>query len=226
MKLFFMPQLSPEWWEVRRGVPTASAFDRIITPAKGELSKSASGYIAELCGDVLCQTPNYFTQQGRPINSFAIQNGIDTEPEARRWLSMNARLDVAEVGFCYNADLGIGCSPDGLIGHEFNPESGGDFNGHPWFEAKCQGVVELKCPLLATQVEYILAGTLPTDYKPQCHGHLIVTGAAYCEFVSYARGAAPLRVRVERDGYTDKVEAAVKTFVEQYRAALDRVRRK
>ncbi len=38
MKVSMMKQLSPEWWEARRGIPTASAFDRILTkiaPAGG-----------------------------------------------------------------------------------------------------------------------------------------------------------------------------------------------
>ena len=36
-----MPQGWPEWFEARRGRPTASNFNRIITAAKGELSKSS-----------------------------------------------------------------------------------------------------------------------------------------------------------------------------------------
>jgi hypothetical protein len=41
-------QGSAEWFARRLGIPTASEFDRIITAAKGDLSKSASKYAQAL----------------------------------------------------------------------------------------------------------------------------------------------------------------------------------
>jgi hypothetical protein len=220
-------QATPEWWGLKRGIPSSSDFDRIITPAKGELSKSAKGYMAQLIADVFWPTANYFTEQGRPINTYAMQNGTDTEPEARKWLSFDAGLDVQEVGFVINDDFTCGCSPDGMLGFDMpKGEAAGEWRDHPYFQATCAATVELKCPLLATQAEYLLDGELPMQYKPQVHGHMVVTGATKVEFVSYARGLPPLRLTVERDGYTDKVEAAVKQFVADYQAALERMRKR
>ena len=51
--LFDFAQYSPEWWNVRRGIPTASEFDRILTPATGKPSKSADGYACQLIGERL-----------------------------------------------------------------------------------------------------------------------------------------------------------------------------
>ena len=223
MKVFFLPQVSDRWWTVHRGIPSASNFDKIITPAKGDLSKQAEDYIDELISDVMCQTPNYFTERGHPINSYAIQRGVDLEPEARRWLAYDAGLDVTEVGFCVNEDFTLGCSPDGVIGLKFVEASTGDWCGESYFDATAEGVAELKVPLLKTHAGYLRRGILPVDYKPQAHGHLVVTGANFVEFVSYAREMPPLRIRVERDEYTDKVSKATKDFVGMYKAALEKV---
>ncbi len=226
MKVIHGVQGDDIWWEVKRTVPSASRFDEIIQPVKGELSKSADNYIAELVAEHFVYGPGYFTTTGHPVNTFAIQQGKDTEPEARRWVAMDSGLEVAEVRFCLSDDLSIGCSPDGLIGLTWEPEAEGKHNGEDYYAAKTEGVLELKVPLLKTHSAYLAKGILPPDYKPQCHGHLIVTGATYCEFVSYSKFMPPLRVRVVRDSYTDKVEAALKTFVEQYAEALAKVRRK
>lgn len=212
-------QLSPQWWSVKRGRPSSSSFDRIITPAKGDYSSQAEDYQAELIGDIVCQNPEYFTQQGRPINNYAIQNGIDTEPLARRWLAHEAELDVVEVGCCFTDDLSFCCSPDGVVGLQPAPEPDGEIEGVPYYSATTTATVELKCPLPKTQASYLLKGRLPPEYKPQVHGHLVVTGAQYVEFVSYSPTLAPLRIRVEADEYTDKLRKALERFQEEYAAA-------
>jgi hypothetical protein len=56
VKVFLMPQLSPEWWQVRRAVPTASNFDKIMTAEKRKYSSSATKYIASLIAEAVCQT--------------------------------------------------------------------------------------------------------------------------------------------------------------------------
>lgn len=223
MKVFKMPQLSDSWWECRRGVPTSSEFNRIITCVKGDLSTSADEYIAELIADVVMQTPAYFSEKGKPANSFAQQQGQDTEPEARKWFEFDAGVNVAEVGFVMDDQFRFGCSPDGLIGLEIADKPGGEFNGHPWYEATAQATLELKCPLLKTQASYLLKGTLPSDYKPQVHGHMAVCGFEYCEFVSYAAGLTPLRVKTERDDYTKKVVAALEGFWQKFEDAKRRL---
>lgn len=224
MKVIFGPQGDDSWWAVKRGIPSSSDFDKIITPVKGDLSKSADAYLDQLIADVMCQTPNYFTERGVPVNTYAVQQGQNLEPEARKWLAFDANLDVTEVSFCLNDEGTLGCSPDGVLGLEWAPDAGGEHGGQPWYAATLQGTVELKVPLRHTHVGYLRKGKLPDDYKPQVHGHLVITGAAYCEFVSYARDLPPLRVRVERDEYTDKVEAATRELVGLYREALEKVR--
>ena len=45
-------QLSPEWFELRCGIPGASNFDKIFT-TKGEKSKQAEGYMHTLLAEWL-----------------------------------------------------------------------------------------------------------------------------------------------------------------------------
>lgn len=198
MKTFMCVQNSPEWWELRRGVPTASNFDRIITPKTGALSKSADALICELIAD---SRRGCMPEEG-PI-SRPMQNGIDTEPEARRWYEMEKGIDVRRVGFCLTDDDRFGCSPDALVGED--------------------GGLELKCPELKTQAAYLLAGELPAEYRPQVHGCLIVTGRAWWDFLSYAPGLPPLLIRVTPDAYTDALRKALDDFWAKLEAAKAKI---
>lgn len=194
-----MAQYSPEWWEVRRGIPTASQFDKILTPT-GKASAQADDYAAELIGDICCLNPNFLTE--RPMTR-AMANGRDMEPEARRWFEMEKECRVQQVGFCVSDDGRFGCSPDGLVGED--------------------SVLELKCPMAKTQVKYLLDGGLPAEYRPQCHGHLLVTGRPVVWFCSYAPGLPGLIVKVVPDEYTVKLAAALAVFSEKFQAAKAKI---
>lgn len=222
MKVFLMDQLSGEWWTVRRGIPTASDFDKIMTAKDGTLSKSVDKYIASLIADVVNLSPNYFTTKGRPVTP-AMQHGTDSEPKARRFLQFDMMLDIREVGFCMTDDFRFGSSPDGLIGLQLSGEPTGEFHGEPYYDATCEGVVELKCPDLDTQIYCLMKGESPTEKPQQNAGHLIVTGAKYVLFMSYAAGAAPFIKRTEPDAYTTKMANALELFWESYQKTLRRL---
>jgi hypothetical protein len=199
MKIIECVQGTGEWWEAKRGIPSASNFDRILTAVSAKPSAQAEDYICELVADMASLNPPYFTNQGKPINA-AMQHGINTEPEARRWYELQRNVDVRKVGFCVSDDERIGCSPDGLLGEDAG--------------------IEIKCPELKTQAKYLLNGTLPNEYKCQVHGSLIVTGRAYWEFLSYAPGLPPFLIRVEPDPFTAKLKAALAEFLVQFTEAL------
>lgn len=200
MKIFRdLIQGSDEWKAVRKGKPTASRFSDIITAAKGELSKSATGYIRELIGECYC--PDWEPWHG---NQF-MDRGKELEPEARECFIAEIMLDVREVGFVLGPDGICGCSPDGLIYENGIPVSG----------------VEIKCPIPKTHVGYIMDGGLPDDYKQQVHGSLAITGLNEWHFWSYFPGMRPHHVIVHRDEYTAKVESALKEFVAKYREAME-----
>lgn len=199
MKIFKCVQYTPAWWEARRGIVTASAADRILTPT-GKVSAQQDGYIAELIADIVDLSPNAFSERGR-IGTAAMEAGRQAEPKARNWYSMVRNVNVQQVGFVLSDCGRFGGSPDGLVGEE--------------------GGLELKCPLLKTQAGYLMDGeVLPNDYKPQVHFHLIVTNRPWWDFMSYAEGLPPLLIRVTPDDYTVKLAEALADFLRKYDAAL------
>lgn len=200
MKVYEFAQYSSDWWAVRRGVPTASEFSSIITPEKGQLSKQAHSYACQLVADLF--DPYYGCHED--YQTAAMRNGTIMEPEARRFYAFDRGEDVRQVGFCTTDDGRFGCSPDGLVGDE--------------------GGLELKSPSPKVHVQYLLAGGVPAEYRPQVHGHLVVTGREWWDFMSYCRGFPPLLVRVVPDDYTAALRKALDGFWVQYQAMLASVR--
>lgn len=182
-------QGTEEWAEARRGKPTASCADQIITPAKGNISTAADDYACQLLAETILPAHYWF---GEDFQNSAMANGTNTEREARDYFELQRGVDVQQVGFVTTDDGRFGASPDGLIG-----ESEG---------------LELKCPKHKTHIRYLIDGVLPVKYKPQVHWSMVVTGRKQWSFMSYAVGLPPLIVLVETDEYTVKVAEAMEQF--------------
>lgn len=201
MKIIDVEQGTPAWHKLRLGIPTASEFGRIITPAKGEYAKGAETYINELVSESLGE---YRTFQGTPDT----ERGIRLEVEAVRWLKLRHGYATRGVGFCLSDCGRYGASPDRLLE-----------DGSP---------LEVKCPLLKTLIgwrtEWEETGSLPVEHRAQCHGEMFVTGASRCLFLAYSDNpyAEHLLVEVKRDEFTEKLGAAVLKFCDR----LEVVRRR
>ncbi len=191
-------QGSEQWFSLRRGRVTASQFKRIITPAKGEYSKQAAGYMRDLLVESFC--PDF----AKFIGTFYTDRGTEMEPEARKAFEAHTGLTTEQVAFVTSERWQhvVGCSPDSLI-------KDGD---------KYVAGLELKCPSPFTHAEYIEAGVLPDEYKAQVHGSMAVTGLNRWHFFSYFPGLAPFHLVVERDAYTAKLADALDQFVIEYGA--------
>ncbi len=177
MKIINCEQRSEEWYEARLGIPTASNFDKIIT-LDGKPSKSRKKYMYQLAGEKCAG-------QIEPVfQSYAMQKGIDSEPWARKFYELTRNKEVIEVGFCLEDGGKWGASPDGMIGNE--------------------GLIEIKCPLVATHVEYLINNELPSEYFHQVQGQMFVTGREWTDFISYFPGLRPLIVREEAHGIFQK----------------------
>jgi hypothetical protein len=192
-------QGTDEWLQLRKGRPTASRFSDIITAAKGELSKSANGYICELIGETFCPEFEYWSG-----NKYT-ERGTELEAAARVSFCEITGYEIEQVGFCLADDGVSGCSPDGLI------MDGG----------KYVSGVEIKCPTPRVHVGYVLDGVLPSDYKQQVHGSMVITGLDHWHFFSYFPGMQPLHLIVKRDDYTEKLSESLNQFVANYKTARD-----
>jgi putative phage-type endonuclease len=174
MKIIECEQNSPQWFAARCGIPTASNFDLIIT-VKGERSKQREKYLYQLAGERIIRASEESYQ------SEAMLRGIEMESEGREFYQLITGYEVTQTGFCITDDDSCGASPDSLVNTD--------------------GLLEIKCPKLATHIGYLLSGTLPSDYFQQTQGQLFVTGRKWVDFLSYYPGLKPLLLRV----YPDKI---------------------
>lgn len=168
-------QRSEEWYEIRRGMLTASTVGDLITPKtiKTASNDRTRAVVAQLAAERISGwTDPTFTSDD-------MFRGILHEPLARlRYAEtqLPASTPVTEVGFIVRDIDGhsLGYSPDGLVGTD--------------------GLIEIKCPRAKEHVRTIAAGEAPAHYVPQCQAALLVTGRDWIDYVSFCAGL-PLYVK-------------------------------
>ena len=185
-------QGSPEWLSERAGKVTASMVSAVL--AKPETA-GFRDYQAQLVAEILTGKP-----QGSDYTNAAMQFGTEMEPLARSAYEAETGFSVDEVGFCQHPTIDrAGASPDGLVGNS--------------------GLVEIKCPKVATHLAYLIAGVVPAGYKNQMLWQMACTGRDWCDFASF-RPDLPEHlqlfiVRFKRDPERIKeLETAVVAFLD------------
>lgn len=197
MTVIDAPQRTDAWFAARRGLPTCSRFDKILTAVKGAPSAAQDALIDELLAEALCP-PEEGLLRGHMTPE--MEHGMKLEAEARCCYELEyATGPVVEVGFVLSACGRFGGSPDALVGED--------------------GGAEIKCPNASTHIGYLRAGVLPNDYRCQVHGYMVVTGRAWWDFFSYHRGLPRFHLRVQRDEFTVKLTAGVSAFCDRYAEA-------
>lgn len=180
-----IPQGTPEWHAARAGWVTCSELSSLM--AKGD-GKMRTKYLRQLAAECLI---------GRSASSFKgniyTEMGKDTEPVARELLELEVGRPIIETGIIRNHDIGVSCSPDGLVGDD--------------------EMAEFKCCIPTVQIERLEKGTLPSEYVLQVQGSLLVTGRKACWFQSYSPDLPRLVIRVEPDfAKHAEIRAAVAIF--------------
>lgn len=187
---FDLAQGSDDWLAARLGIPTASCFDKIVTPKTLELSKASKPYLCRLLAEWM---------YGAPLEAFTsgwMDRGKDLEPEAIRYYEMERECETLAIGLVLTEDGMAGASPDRLVGDG--------------------GALELKCPALETHVGYMLEPqSLVDEYRLQVQGQLWVIGRAWADVMSYSPGFPAVIVRVLPDERAQKaLTVHVPAFVE------------
>lgn len=196
MNISYVKQGTPEWFEVRAGKPTASNFDKIIT-TQGEPSKQKTKYLYKLAGEAVSGITD------ESYKSEAMARGNELEDEARSFYQLVNDCKVHQIGFCFS-DIGAGCSPDGLI--------------------EDNGILEIKCPLSSTHIEYLLNGKLPSTYYQQVQGALFITGREWLDFISYYPGIKPFIIRVTPDeDFQQALERELKSFINELNIIITKI---
>lgn len=201
MKTIDCVQGSDRWLSARLGIPTASQFHRIITPAKGDLSKQARKYAYQLVAERLLQQP-----VEAAIGELEwVARGKLLEPLAVQQYEFTTDVETKPVGFI-TTDCGrIGCSPDRLI-------------------VGAQGGLEIKCGSPATHIGYLLDGP-GDDHKPQIQGQLAIAELAWSDLYGYHPELPAVLLRTHRDEpYIAKMQAALREFLDMLDDMLARAR--
>jgi putative phage-type endonuclease len=190
-------QGSELWFAARCGKVTASRVADVIAKTKTGPSTSRANYAAQIVAERL--TGN--VQES--YTNAAMQHGTETEPEARRTYEFFSGRTVHEVGFVAHPTIAMtGCSPDGLTDDE--------------------GMVEIKCPIVATHIETLLGASVPGKYITQIQWQLACTGRAWCDFVSYDnRMPESMRLFVKRIERDDARIAELEREVIKFLAEVD-----
>jgi hypothetical protein len=179
-------QGSLEWFDVRKGIPTASEFECIVKRLKsGGRSAERRTYLLQLAGEQLTGDP----PEG--FSSIYTERGKALEPEARDLYAMIADVEPQQVGFITNH--GAGCSPDSLIGSD--------------------GMLEIKTKAPKYLIEAILADEFCAEHVAQCQGALWVAERDWIDLCVYWPGLPPLIKRAHRDeAYIANLAAEVAAF--------------
>jgi hypothetical protein len=191
VKIHPAKQGTREWLIARAGLPTASQFDRILTPKTMKASSSQEGYMHQLLAEWLLGMPD----QG---SSDFMKRGTFIEGQAVSWYELQRDVTVERVGLVTRDDDRAGCSPDGLVGAD--------------------GGLELKCPSAKEHVGNLLSMT--GDYRCQVQGGMWITGRAWWDLVSFNPDLPSALVRFERsEAFISLLEEQVLAFSERLEQA-------
>lgn len=185
MKLHFMPQRSPEWDAIRLGRLTASCAADAVSQPNAKSKASFDGVIEtesrrtvryQLAMErIIRQTLT------RKIDTPAIRQGIEREPEARYQFEIARKAVVYECGFIEHATMNTGFSPDGYLGN-------------------VDETVEIKCFEWKNHLANVFGSDDDMDNDIWCqlmHG-LYVTGAKAAHLVFWCPDVAPnLRLHIK-----------------------------
>jgi len=196
MQIFEVDQGSDEWRKLRTGKVTASVVEYVVAPPLRSGGESAGR--RNLRAKIIAET-----MTGQPTEcifvSAAMKNGVENEPLARAAYEIALGLTVNQIGFALHASVErFGCSPDGLVGVD--------------------GLIEIKCPLPATHISYMLAGIPAPEYVAQMQAQMSVTDREWCDFVSFCpsmpfRHQLFVRRLMRDDGYILGMESEIKIFL-------------
>lgn len=188
MKIIECIQGSPEWFEARIGIPTASEFSRIITPKTWKMSSQAEGYANLLIGEILLREsldirpPTFYEERGKLLEAEAVDNYV-----------FEMGVKIKRAGFCVQDDYKYGCSVDVLVDED--------------------GIAEMKCPNGETHMGYVFKEKVPDEHYAQVQGQLLVTKRKWNDWYSHYPALPSALIRTERDeGFISALEDHLDKF--------------
>ena len=211
-------QRSPEWYEHRRGLPTASRFATIMADGKdGGESVTRAKYMRILAGEIITGQVSEETYRNE-----AMERGNAIEPEARAYYERTRFVDLEQIGFVrrtvrvpIGTDYVVGASPDGAV-----------VSSTP--NGSLKRLLEIKSsrPDLIIEVAQRGAAGFPPAHRAQCQGNLWVTGYDEIELMLYCheKMPAPSFVLDRDEPYIARIKAETERFVYELNQLVKRIR--
>ena len=210
MRVFHVAQNTAEWLQIRCGRITASRIADVI--AKPSINKDGKERKTKY-GEMACKT-KYRKElvaerlSGRCAEHYvspAMDHGSEMERYARAAYEVATGADVEQIGFVLHGNMDFaGASPDSLVDSD--------------------GGLEIKCPNTETHLDWMDAGVVPEEYRPQMYWGMGCTGREWWDFLSFDdRLPDGLRIfckRLERD---DKIIAEMEYAVMEFNAEIEAV---
>ena len=167
-----LEQGTEEWLAARCGILTASTIGQLITPKT--VKTANNDYSRALTTALVAERITGYVEPIIPSRD--MERGTLDEPYARAAYAKHMGVDVDEIGFMVRDFDGhrLGYSPDGMVGND--------------------GLIEIKSRRQKKHLDTILADEVPLENMAQIQTGLLVSGRAWCDYVSYC-GGMPLYIK-------------------------------
>lgn len=199
IQIFDCDQNSSEWYEARRGVPTASMFATVMAKGRsGGESLTRKKYLYKLAGELLTGE----VQEG--FTNAHMERGHEMEPDARNMYALMTDAQPQLVGFVRNGPKGA--SPDSLVGDA--------------------GMLEIKTKLPDLLIDVLIRDEFPAEHKAQCQGALWVAEREWIDIAVYWPKLPLFIKRAYRDeAYIADMSRAVDAFNSELAEVVEKVRK-
>lgn len=179
MKIHHIEQRSEAWFDKRKGMPCTSGFKNIITPTGAPTkNERRTKYRNRLIAERLLG----YNMDDKFENQWTLR-GKELEPQAAEEFAKFYGVDLIDGCFITDDDERIGCSPDRIIGLNYDDAT---------------AALEIKCLSPWEHLGLLLDGP-DKDYKQQVQGQLLVGEFDRVHLWAWHPQMPPVHVPTERD---------------------------
>ena len=202
IEVFNMEQGTPEWFQCRAGIASASEFSTILAKGKGGgESVTRRKYLYRLAGERICGEPE------ETFTSPVLERGHAMEGEAADWFAFTREVELQQVGFIKSSDCGgMGYSPDRLIG--------------------ANGLLEIKTNKPSVLIDLLQKDEFPPEHLAQTQGGIFVSGRDYIDLVCFWPGLPKLVKRAVPDrAYQATLRSEITRFNDELCALVEKIKK-
>jgi putative phage-type endonuclease len=194
-------QRTEEWYKIRLGRVGGSESSVLSVKGKSQSGLGAAAF-------TLLYEKAYEIIQKEPVKenivTFAMQRGMDLEPEAIHEYELIKMVKVDQVGYILNSDLKYaGYSPDGLVGED--------------------GLIEVKCPGNSEFMRQIITMEIPKQYLCQMQWGMFLSNRSWCDYVVYNPDYTKSPLYIDRVDRNDKMIETLKANYISFESELDAI---